>query len=1441
MSCAVDIYDSAPHFQWITRGNGGGVGTTPVSVGKAQLLDSMRFTIQDLVQQESCIGSSNYPVDKPSRLVQIECRKPGCRCVLKNERALAMKIVPGVTLVQGEWLLPNNVAGKSNWSQTSQHMTNPLSNNKSSSCCSSQNDVNGSQFGSACSQSVVLTSCCPSWFELVRRSVIGPTDTGSQICPEVPVWSSCKAVWRAKPKFILLRKETQCLFATNAQSLIMSSADLLKKDDRTTLTLDADNIGLLRPGTVLQLIDCRLCRLIHKDDQTTASSSSYRFSSRYRSKPVSMLQCSVVGGKALAALAASITNLSPQDALNWFSTGPRLVYLSLASKSIMCSPVNISNCSSVNTVNTAKHSSHTDQSITDNHNYSNNNGVHSILSLLSTYQLPIITRPVVGLRSSEWFFMGRLTNQAMISNSDSVNMHSLLQIFSCHHGDLIFLEPLSDCTGSIYQNESNMSGKSRFFVVTTDMLMQHYFLVADSPTCALYSRELETHAFRVSHFLAACHPVQGLTYILKHLEDISHSSNTGPSYTPLTRTLGPITNRFGTIAIQSAVTSIAAIASLAMHEEHNDIPNDPYHQLNEIQPKILNYLSLNSTTTTVIGALSSSSSPQIDNIDFYHSTNCLNTHLYNTHSSLSSSIFASETDEMNALCDEIEDIYFYVRNGHFPMHSHSLSSLHQRHEEKSLNASAPISPYLNKLQSINQYNSNKKINNNNSYNPVLIEHEIRNNNSNNNNNNCPVKITSKAPVLLIRPKPYENCSTSGDGIKQFTSTSIQQPPPAQSWNQLNVNYSTGHNNSYYPHYQQSKELNFTPKPWQPITNDQSSRCHVKSRPMVNNNANNKSNVFPNTSTTSATSTSAKINNNNNSGNSMAFINLTPSSVHQCNHSVSVTSSTSLTSSYEYGASRPPPPTTTTTTSRTAQHFIQTIPPKLYINNNENGVASMHKSNHLIQQSMYSSNLPAVTLSTCNGNQLTRPLFMTTSTSMLDKQNCARYTNENPNYSEECIYDEPKEVNYSTQPYKITTVTAANDYSRGNKMPAFTTTNDISYYPPIPRQSISSPSQNRRHLSLSTSHLYPSVSMNSTTNQPVYESDMSFLDGNICCPTITTSHLIIGGLTTPNTTTMTKDINHRSTTAFHSINNLSNDDGMTTSMINRIKIIPRMGDSSNYTTALPNNNTNNSSHETHYFPTNTADSSNCMTTSSNSQLHQEQPPPPSMPLLYNIPSVRTPRTPSRTSRLYQSTILPSSTSNDQKQQVSFVHRPYPFIRSSNKQINSGCYDPSALSNTALLQSPRHKSTELTNSSPDTGIGVESNYDQQITSGGGCGGGGGGGCFMPLNAYHHHNHHSSSSSTNLMMPKIVWSPIVESNSLQQRQDSETCVKTSISGSSSNYENQSGKQSISCKLTRLFVNNAYLNNTIGTTNTSTTTTTTAITNHNNKSARNQPLYRF
>ncbi|KAF6780497.1 hypothetical protein AHF37_00045 [Paragonimus kellicotti] len=221
------------------------------------------------------------------------------------------------------------------------------------------------------------------------------------------------------------------------------------------------------------------------------------------------------------------------------------------------------------------------------------------------------------------------------------------------------------------------------------MLNQHNFFVANSFCAAQYTRELEVHATRVSHFLAACHPSEGLIYLLKHLEDITLSSTTGPSYVPLTRTLGPIGISIRNATVYSAIASLTAAAAIAT-EDYEDCTKCPAYS-REVQGDNL------PTTCSGFGTLSPLSCDE-----HYQSSSCLMGLKTYTHSSLSSSLQANEADQMNALCDEIEDIYYYVRNGRFPAQSHSMTSLIHHTTPSSMldqlkGGSAPISPQLSDL------------------------------------------------------------------------------------------------------------------------------------------------------------------------------------------------------------------------------------------------------------------------------------------------------------------------------------------------------------------------------------------------------------------------------------------------------------------------------------------------------------------------------------------------------------------------------------------------------------------------------------------------------------------------------------------------------------------------------------------------------------------------
>ncbi|KAF5397359.1 hypothetical protein PHET_09834 [Paragonimus heterotremus] len=683
------LLENSSTFEWV-RNNSGPLEISHSSTHSASSV-FVRFTIQDLIQQECYMNPVSYPLDQPSRLVRVECRKPGCRCVLKNELALALKIVSNVSLVRGNWIpskSQTNIIQRGHRMITS-HFTHSHPTVQDSLTISHlQTNLSHTEGHSAVVYTnlspIILTTCSPTWFEVVNKNNNGPADISSPNCVEVPVWSSGKALWRAKPNYFLLRKSTQCMFALVNQPITMSSTDVYKQD-HSILHIDGHRTVTLRPGTVLQLINCRLCRLVSHHDILNTVHSPVRLIGRHRTKTVSMLQCAVVGDKVLCSVAAAASDLSPHDAIHWFADGPRLVYIPLDTKTMLCSPV--AEKLAFSDTPTGKLRGHV----------AKDTGLHSLISLLTQYRLPVVVRPVSGLRPNEWCFMKStecIQGETRPKEQDCSMKSSLVRLDGCYHGDLIFLEPISDCRLDSINNQCQKpplnkddqtgNANSRFFVVTPDMLSQHNFFVANSFCSAQYAQQLEVHATRVSHFLAACHPSEGLIYLLKHLEDITLSSTTGPSYVPLTRTLGPIGISIKNATVYSAIASLTAAAVIAT-EDHEDYTKCLAYS-REVQG------DNSPTTCSGFGTLSPSSCD-----DHYQSSSCLMGLKVYTHSSLSSSLQASEADQMNALCDEIEDIYYYVRNGRFPTQSHSMTSLiHHITPPSRLDqlkgGSAPISP-----------------------------------------------------------------------------------------------------------------------------------------------------------------------------------------------------------------------------------------------------------------------------------------------------------------------------------------------------------------------------------------------------------------------------------------------------------------------------------------------------------------------------------------------------------------------------------------------------------------------------------------------------------------------------------------------------------------------------------------------------------------------------
>ena len=508
-----------PQIEWVYSQHNFSSGRSP---------ELLRMKARELIQQEKCDSNFGYCVDQPSRLVRIECLKAGCKCVLKQEPALALKIVCGVSLVRGNWssLQAQGSHHTTRWSSLSSALERLQANRPSSNSCQPSQYPNPTDQFSACNNGsndqipLIFTSCSPFWFEILKQR----NDTFQR--PDIPSWTSGKALWKSRPSMFLLRKQTKCILSVSSNN------------SRGPVTLDLDNVVNLHPGTVLRLVDCKSCRLVSKINSDYPPTAP-------------LLQCEVVGSKSLAKYASLANNLPPDDALYWFASGPRLVYLPLDDKTVSFYPISTPPPNSRDNKNTEWAYS----------------GAHSVLTLLSHFQLPLTVRPVMDHSLANW----------LTSNSPSIREGNAgLHLTSCYHGDLVFLEPIADCgpaaMATANSNGNGSNGNSRFFVVTAEMLSQHRFILATPQSSQFYSRELKTHASRVAHFLAAFHPACGLNYLLKYLEDVTHCSSVGPSHRPLTETLGPLGGE-GTVASHTAVASIAA--SMLLHLEIDERSKSP--------------------------------------------------------------------------------------------------------------------------------------------------------------------------------------------------------------------------------------------------------------------------------------------------------------------------------------------------------------------------------------------------------------------------------------------------------------------------------------------------------------------------------------------------------------------------------------------------------------------------------------------------------------------------------------------------------------------------------------------------------------------------------------------------------------------------------------------------------------------------------------------------
>ncbi|KAL3313933.1 hypothetical protein Ciccas_007462 [Cichlidogyrus casuarinus] len=604
-----------------------------------------RAGIQDLLQQEASEQLCNSTLDQPSQLVRVECYKIGCRCVLKREPALAMKVVSGISMVQGTWHPSSGIAQASsvtslheNWLKFPKLSHHRSKSSKSHSQMSLLGAMSEKFAAKETSTPIILTSCCPSWFEVVQKSSSGPEDPHPNKGPALPCWNSVNALWKAFPGLALVKKQVKCFLPKVASP-----------DNNPLL----HGPYFLPTGCVLQLLGQRTVNVCTEDKSRRNLAQGFKTVSQ------PMLQCALVGGKTVKDVISKMLSLGDREfncqcALESLSethmpcpSNPeQILYLSFEEKNTAFSPVAPSSM--------LQGKVHLSKEV----DAWSGGGVHSLINLLSNYRLPILVKPVLGRSIADWLPSNKNSAGLEPMTEDA---NGLLRITQCYNGILIFLEPINDCDDQTVEalNSNSKQTSSRFFVVTADMLSDHAFLVADQVSCDRNMDRLKTHANRVAHFLAACHPVYGLAYLLKYAENVTQNSSTGPVHMPLTRSLGPPNVYHRQITLKSTLSSIAAIAAIHLGELVNA----------NLAPVISRQLVENNSSNS---------------------------------SNLSRSSDAENSMVMNEILNEIEDIYFYVRTGRFPTASKFNSQCSPQQNLKHRSLSGPSHQHLKMVRSCPQ-------------------------------------------------------------------------------------------------------------------------------------------------------------------------------------------------------------------------------------------------------------------------------------------------------------------------------------------------------------------------------------------------------------------------------------------------------------------------------------------------------------------------------------------------------------------------------------------------------------------------------------------------------------------------------------------------------------------------------------------------------------------
>lgn len=404
-------------------------------------------------------------------LIKTTCKRPDCRCALRNYDSLMLFPVLDTFMTLADW---------NYWHPVSKHQNFNFSKNLETQ------------------SKLILFKQCRGWFEVLNESHIA-----------TPYLTTLEQVRRTKSTMFLVRKDLRCQIAPDSL-LIPEVYETVKHKELTFPSLSVEflatasspeilinaKIDFVRAGSILRLVTY-LPNCIVKRGKKTKELGFLLF-----------LECMSKESKS---------NIESANSKNSF----RLIYLSVEDStpsvyypklalSSLAGPENISGVHIISNLLrkfrlplSIKPCPLVDQLANQQSKFGGDISNHNHNSKQGKVNLP---RSNESSNISLYFSNPKLSNSFTAITPLVFTDNHYLRLHALYRGNILMIAPIVS--------------PERLFLITPSMLEDHLFKMGTTKD-QTYLNQMTNHRAQALHFLTIAHPMELLNYLIRHMEDVT--------------------------------------------------------------------------------------------------------------------------------------------------------------------------------------------------------------------------------------------------------------------------------------------------------------------------------------------------------------------------------------------------------------------------------------------------------------------------------------------------------------------------------------------------------------------------------------------------------------------------------------------------------------------------------------------------------------------------------------------------------------------------------------------------------------------------------------------------------------------------------------------------------------------------------------------------------